>query len=116
VLVDSFRESVSLQDLSRSAGVHPARIARQFRRVYGMTTGACVRKLRIDFVAEQLSAQGTNAEDLAKWDTNFYQPRVGGEQAIQLLLSQAILNNGLKISYALGLFVEKYRGFTMVWP
>jgi CubicO group peptidase (beta-lactamase class C family) len=56
----------------------------------------------------------TNAEDLAKWDANFYQPRVGGEHAIQLLLSQATLNNGLRISYALGLFVEKYRGFTMV--
>jgi CubicO group peptidase (beta-lactamase class C family) len=56
----------------------------------------------------------TNVEDLAKWDANFYQPRVGGDQAIQLMLSQATLNNGLKMSYALGLFVEKYRGFTMV--
>jgi CubicO group peptidase (beta-lactamase class C family) len=56
----------------------------------------------------------TNVEDLAEWDRNFYQPRVGGEQAIQLLLSQATLNNGLKMSYALGLFVEKYRGFAMV--
>jgi CubicO group peptidase (beta-lactamase class C family) len=56
----------------------------------------------------------TNAEDLAKWDANFYRPRVGGEESIQLLLSQATLNNGRKMSYALGLFVEKYRGFTMV--
>lgn len=56
----------------------------------------------------------TTVEDLAKWDKNFYQPRVGGTQAIQLLLSQATLNNGLEMSYALGLFVEKYRGFIMV--
>jgi CubicO group peptidase (beta-lactamase class C family) len=56
----------------------------------------------------------TTVEDLAKWDANFYQPRVGGEQAIKLLQSQAILNNGRKMSYALGLFVEKYRGFLMV--
>jgi len=56
----------------------------------------------------------TNVEDLAKWDGNFYQPRVGGEHAIQLLLSRATLNNGLKMSYGLGLFVEKYRGFNMV--
>lgn len=56
----------------------------------------------------------TNVEDLAKWDANFYEPRVGGAQAIQLLLSQATLNNGLKMSYTLGLFVEKYRGFRMV--
>jgi len=58
MLVDSFRESVSLQDLSRTVGVHPVRIAREFRRVYGVTTGAYVRKLRIDFVAERLSAPG----------------------------------------------------------
>jgi AraC family transcriptional regulator len=58
VLVDSFCESISLQDLSRSVGVHPVRIAREFRRVYGVTIGAHVRKLRIDFVAERLSAPG----------------------------------------------------------
>lgn len=56
MLLDSFRESVSLQDLSRVAGVHPAHVAREFRRVYGVTTGAYVRKLRIDFVAQRLSA------------------------------------------------------------
>jgi AraC family transcriptional regulator len=58
MLVDSFRESVSLQDLSRVAGVHPGHVAREFRRAYGVTTGAYLRQLRIDFVAEQLSAPG----------------------------------------------------------
>ncbi len=58
MLADSFRESVSLQGLSQSVGVHPVRIAREFRRVYGVTTGAFVRKLRIDFVAERLRAPG----------------------------------------------------------
>jgi CubicO group peptidase (beta-lactamase class C family) len=56
----------------------------------------------------------TTVEDLAKWDSNFYGPRVGGEEGIKLLLSQATLSSGLKMSYALGLFVEKYRGFAMV--
>ncbi len=50
--------------------MHPARIAREFRRVYGVTTGAYVRKLRIDFVAERLSAPGkathSNLADLAR--------------------------------------------------
>jgi AraC family transcriptional regulator len=58
ILVDSFRESISLQELSRSVGVHPVRMAREFRRVYGVTAGAYVRKLRIDFVAERLRAPG----------------------------------------------------------
>jgi AraC family transcriptional regulator len=58
MLVDSFSESISLQDLSRSVGVHPVRIAREFRRFYGVTAGAYIRKLRIDFVVERLSAPG----------------------------------------------------------
>jgi AraC family transcriptional regulator len=61
MLVDSFCESISLQDISRSVGVHPVRIAREFRRFYGVTAGAYVRKLRIDFVAERLSAPGKAA-------------------------------------------------------
>jgi len=56
----------------------------------------------------------TTVEDLAKWDANFYNPRVGGEDGIRLLLSQAVLKNGLTMSYALGLFVDKYRGFEMM--
>ena len=56
----------------------------------------------------------TTVEDLAKWDGNFYHPRVGGPEAIRVLLSQAILNDGLKMSYSLGLFVGHYRGFALV--
>lgn len=56
----------------------------------------------------------TTVEDHAKWDANFYLPRVGSERAQRLLLSQATLNNGRKMSYALGLFVDTYRGFTLV--
>ena len=58
MLLDSFHDSVSLQDLSKVASVHPAHVAREFRRVYGVTIGAYVRRLRIDFVAERLSAPG----------------------------------------------------------
>jgi CubicO group peptidase (beta-lactamase class C family) len=56
----------------------------------------------------------TTLGDLAKWDGNFYQPRVGGTNGVELLYSQAVLNNGLKMAYALGLFVEDYHGLKMV--
>jgi CubicO group peptidase (beta-lactamase class C family) len=56
----------------------------------------------------------TTVEDLAKWDANFYHPQVGGQEAVRVLLSQAILSNGLKMSYSLGLFVGHYRGFALV--
>jgi AraC family transcriptional regulator len=60
ILVDSFRERISLQDVSRTAGVHPAHLAREFRRVYGVTAGEYVRKLRIDFVAQRLARTRTS--------------------------------------------------------
>jgi CubicO group peptidase (beta-lactamase class C family) len=57
----------------------------------------------------------TTVEDLAKWDANFFdKPTVGGDSGVRLLQSQAILHNGRKMSYALGLFVGTYRGFTTV--
>jgi CubicO group peptidase (beta-lactamase class C family) len=56
----------------------------------------------------------TTVEDLAKWDANFYHPKVGGELGGESLYAQATLNSGLKMSYALGLFIEKYNGLRMV--
>lgn len=55
-LLDTFQTSVSLSDLSKIAGAHPAHVARTFRRVHGATVGAYVRQLRVEFVAERLRA------------------------------------------------------------
>ena len=54
LLHDCFRDSISLSDLSQAAGVHPSHIAREFHRVYGLTVGDYLRKLRVGFVSEQL--------------------------------------------------------------
>jgi AraC family transcriptional regulator len=54
LLHDSFRGSVSLGDVARVAGVNPSHVAREFHRVYGMTVGDYIRKLRVEFVAERL--------------------------------------------------------------
>jgi AraC family transcriptional regulator len=64
LLHDSFRESISLEDVSRTVGVHPSQIAREFHYAYGVTVGEYIRKLRIDFVAEKLRHPGKNTEDL----------------------------------------------------
>jgi AraC family transcriptional regulator len=55
LLHDTFREPISLNLVARSAGVHPSHMAREFHRTYGMTIGEYIRKLRVEFVAEQLS-------------------------------------------------------------
>jgi AraC family transcriptional regulator len=64
-LEDSFRESISLSDLSYVAGAHPAHVAREFHRVYGLTVGAYIRKMRVDFVAERLSTSSEETPALA---------------------------------------------------
>jgi CubicO group peptidase (beta-lactamase class C family) len=56
----------------------------------------------------------TTVEDLAKWDQNFEHPVVGGPDAIRQLTTPGVLNNGQPISYALGLFLDNYRGLDWI--
>lgn len=56
----------------------------------------------------------TTAEDLAKWDQNFYDPKVGGPWLIEQLQTTGQLNDGEKIGYARGLGVDEYRGLRRV--
>lgn len=56
----------------------------------------------------------TTVEDLALWDENFYNPRVGGPTLIQQLQERGRLNDGEQIDYAAGLQLGKYRGLNTV--
>jgi CubicO group peptidase (beta-lactamase class C family) len=58
----------------------------------------------------------SNLEDLSRWDQNFHHNKLGkgSREIIKTMLTPGILNNGKKISYALGLVVGKYRGLTMI--
>jgi CubicO group peptidase (beta-lactamase class C family) len=61
----------------------------------------------------------TTVEDLAKWDENFYNPRVGGPQFIKQMLQEGLLNNGQPVMsgsavYASGLTLGAYRGLRTV--
>lgn len=56
----------------------------------------------------------TTVEDLARWDDNFYHPKVGGESLLSELQTPGVLNNGSKITYALGLNVDTYHGLHRV--
>ena len=47
--------SLSLGVIAREVGVHPATLARGFRRAYGCTIGEMQRQLRLDFAASQLA-------------------------------------------------------------
>jgi CubicO group peptidase (beta-lactamase class C family) len=56
----------------------------------------------------------TSVEDLAKWDQNFYENKVGGEGFSQQMLTRTKLNNGEEISYAFGLDDGEYKGLKAV--
>jgi hypothetical protein len=56
----------------------------------------------------------TTIADLALWDRNFYDDRVGGQAGIDLMLQRQPLNDGSPNVYAAGLKVQNYRGLTMV--
>ena len=56
----------------------------------------------------------TTIEDLLLWDQNFYQPKVGGQAMLDQLQMLGALNNGKKLDYALGLFVDEYKGLRRV--
>lgn len=65
-----FRESFSLGELARLAGVHPAYLSRAFRRHTGETLSALVRRLRLEHAAERL-ARGTESIGYIGLDAGF---------------------------------------------
>jgi CubicO group peptidase (beta-lactamase class C family) len=56
----------------------------------------------------------TTVEDFAKWDRNFYDPKVGGPALVEQLQVKGVLNDGSTIPYARGLFVDEHRGLRRV--
>jgi CubicO group peptidase (beta-lactamase class C family) len=53
-------------------------------------------------------------EDLFHWDQNFYHGKVGGEAAINTMLTRGKLNNGEELDYAFGLVHGTYKGLKTV--
>jgi CubicO group peptidase (beta-lactamase class C family) len=56
----------------------------------------------------------TTVEDLARWDANFDDPRVGGPKLVEMLQTRGRLADGRPLSYALGLTLDQYRGVPRV--
>ena len=56
----------------------------------------------------------TTVEDLALWEQNFYDAKVGGAAVIKQMHQRGTLNNGEQIDYAFGLAVGDYKGLKMI--
>ena len=64
-LCDDFRAPHRLGELAAQAGVHPAHLARSFRRHYGCTIGEFVRQRRVSFACEQLQSGRRSLAEIA---------------------------------------------------
>lgn len=53
----------------------------------------------------------TNINDLSKWVMNFYKPVAGSTADIEQLVQKGKLNNGVELSYALGIVSDRYNGY-----
>jgi AraC family transcriptional regulator len=60
-----FCENLALGDLAAAAGVHPAHLARTFRRCYGCTVGDYVRNLRTERARQELRTSDRPLAELA---------------------------------------------------
>jgi AraC family transcriptional regulator len=65
LLHDRFRETITLDELGRLAGVDPAHLARSFRKHYRCTVGEYQRRLRIEYASRQLSETRTSILNIA---------------------------------------------------
>ena len=59
------RERIDLGGLARSVGVHPSRLAHEFRARLGASPGEYVRRLRLEWAAAQLSDGESSVAEVA---------------------------------------------------
>jgi CubicO group peptidase (beta-lactamase class C family) len=56
----------------------------------------------------------TTVEDLFLWDQNFYNPKVGNLELINLMTTPGTLTSGEKIAYTFGLEPTRYKGLPVI--
>jgi AraC family transcriptional regulator len=65
LLQDRFCENIALHEIAAAVGVHPAHLARTFRRCYDCTVGDYVRNLRTDRARQELLASDRPLAEIA---------------------------------------------------
>ena len=56
----------------------------------------------------------TSVEDLARWDANFYEHRVGTQAMLNQMSTPGRLANGTEFGYGMGLYIGSHRGRKMI--
>lgn len=65
ILHAHFSETLGLASIAKTVGVHPAHLAREFRKFYACTPGEYQRALRMEFACSKLSASGMALIEIA---------------------------------------------------
>ena len=94
---------------------NPARVVKNSATGYAKNeAGVYEKKHYYNFAIGGDGQVYTTLEDLLLWDNNFYTHKVGGQALHDRMHEQAALNNGQKIDYAGGLFIQAHKGEKMV--
>lgn len=81
---------------------------------YQLAPDGAYRYSPVSKVAPGPSDVVTTAEDLALWDGNFDDARIGGKAVLAKMLEAGVLNSGAPVNYASGLYFDTYRGLKLV--
>ena len=81
---------------------------------YQLAQDGAYRYSPVSKVAPGPSDVLTTAEDLALWDGNFDDGRIGGKEVQAKMLEAGVLNSGAPVNYASGLYFDTYRGLKLV--
>jgi CubicO group peptidase (beta-lactamase class C family) len=81
------------------------------QQAYGYVPSGNTFRLSVtNFDTAGATSLHTTVEDMARWDRNFYDARVGGRAFVDQLIERGVLNSGEKLPYAFGLVHGTYRG------
>jgi hypothetical protein len=93
--------------------IDPHRIVKNRAYSYGGTSGGYTVAL-LNYANSGATSLFTTYTDLVKWLDNFREPKLGGKPAISRLLEQAVLSDGNKVDYALGISIGKFHGLPTI--
>lgn len=116
----TFRQFVRERVLSPLGMTHSDVKAEVGQVVKGLATGywghdpAALRTAQPPFSFTGPTGVVTTVRDLARWDANFYTPRVGTRAVLDSMTTPQRLDDGTIIGYGMGLFVGTHRGRRMI--
>lgn len=65
LIIEQFKERVSLFEIAAAVGVNPSYLSRMFRKHYQCTVGEFVRRLRLDYAATRISQSKDSLAEIA---------------------------------------------------